>query len=251
MTKAESRPLIGLTCTTNCGADWAEYVPGQIMDYVFRDYSLALEAAGGIPVLIPVGNDAETPRRLVPHLDGLLLTGGHDVFPGFFDQEPIVGCGEMDYYRDMMELTLTGEAEKAGVPIMGICRGIQVLCVAFQGTLYQDICKQVPNCLEHQQKAAKKVNTHMIRVERSSRLFSILGAEKLWVNSHHHQAVKEPPPGFVITAKARDGMVEAIERTGASPILGVQWHPEGTWAEDSFSRRLFEWLVQTAEACQS
>ena len=196
--------------------------------------------------MIPVFKDLEATRAVLDRIDGLLLTGGRDVCPRFFGEEPIVGIGEMDYERDLIEIELTRQAERLDMPILGICHGIQVISVAFGGTLYQDIYSQMPGCLDHNQKAIKETNTHTVRVVRGSGLFKILGSETVWVNSNHHQAVKDLPPGFVASATASDGIIEAIEKPDYPFLLGIQWHAEGTWMHDEASRRIFSALVEAA-----
>jgi putative glutamine amidotransferase len=218
-----------------------------MMDYTFRDYSRCVESVGGLPVLVPVVEKPETIQAVIQRVDGLILTGGPDICPRFYGEEPILGMGEMDYSLDVMELEAARSADKRNIPILGVCRGIQTIAVAFGGTLYQDIPTQVSPCIDHGQKADKGVNTHRITITNPSRLFNILGEETLWVNSRHHQAVKTLPRGFVATATATDGVIEAIERPHHPFLLGVQWHPEGTWIRDDASRRLFGALVQAAE----
>jgi len=246
MTKYKAKPLIGLTCFSTSRSDWVENAPGLYLDASFRDYSRGVESSGGIPVLIPVIKDPETMSSTVQRLDGLLLTGGPDVCPRFFGEEPIVGIREIDYERDLMELELVRQAEKRDMPILGICRGIQLISVAFGGTIYQDIFVEAPDCLDHYQKAPKGTNTHKVRVAKASKLFEIVKTEILWVNSHHHQAVKEPPPGFIISATAADGIVEAIERPGDSFLMGLQWHAEGTWIKEEASRKIFADFIDAA-----
>ncbi|MCG2779063.1 MAG: gamma-glutamyl-gamma-aminobutyrate hydrolase family protein [Desulfobacterales bacterium] len=246
MTIKSTKPLIGLTCLSISSSDWVQNAPGKYLDAVFREYSRGVESAGGIPVLIPVLKDLEATRAVLDRIDGLLLTGGRDVCPRFFGEEPIVGIGEMDYERDLIEIELTREAEKLDIPILGICRGIQVISVAFGGTLYQDIYSQMPGCLDHNQKAIKGTNTHTVRVARGARLFKILESETVWVNSNHHQAVKDLPPDFVTSATASDGIIEAIEKPDYPFLVGIQWHAEGTWMHDEASTKIFAALVEAA-----
>ena len=246
MTTKSTQPLIGLTCLSLSSSDWVQNAPGTYLDVVFREYSRGVESAGGLPVLIPVFKDLETNCEVLERIDGLLLTGGRDICPRFFGEEPIVGIRDMDYERDLIEIALTREAEKLGMPILGICRGIQVISVAFGGTLYQDIYTQMPGCLDHNQKAIKATNTHTVRVVRESGLFRILDSDTVWVNSNHHQAVKDVPPGFVTSATAGDGIIEAIEKPDHPFLLGIQWHAEGTWMHDEASRRIFATFVEAA-----
>jgi putative glutamine amidotransferase len=247
VTKDTTKPLIGVTCFSTSWPDWVQNAPGQYLDAVFRDYSTGVELAGGIPISIPLYEDPETVDSLVPRLDGLLLTGGPDVCPRFFGEEPMVGIQEMDVERDRMELALVRHAEKRQMPILGICRGIQLIAVAFGGTICQDIFSQVPGCLDHYQKAPKKMNTHRVQVTKTSKLLEIVETETVWVNSHHHQAVNRAPDGFVISATASDGVVEAIERVDYPFLMGVQWHAEGTWMQEKTSQRIFKRFVEAAK----
>ncbi len=239
-------PLIGLTCYTTQFPDWAVNAPGHAVDFLLRDYPLAVEAAGGIPVLLPLWQHPDTVARCLERLDGLLVSGGQDVSPRCYGEEPMVGCRETDPERDRLELALVREAAQRGLPVLGICRGVQLICVAFGGTLHQDVYTQLEGCLDHNQKAPKRVNTHTVSLAKGSRLREIVGSESAWVNSNHHQAVKDIPAGFRVSAKARDGVVEGLEKQGQGFVLGVQWHPEGTWREDEVSRRLFAALVREA-----
>ena len=240
------KPLIGITCVTLSQSNWVPDTPGLYMDAVFRDYFRAVEFAGGIPVLIPIFKHMATARRMLRRIDGLLLTGGHDVSPRLFGEEPIVGIQKMDYERDVMEIEVVREADRLGIPLLGICRGIQTINVAFGGTLYQDLLRQAPGSLDHHQKAPKHVPTHRARIEKGSRLFDIVQTESLWINSHHHQAVKDPAPGFNVVAKSGDGIIEAIEKPDKTFLMGIQWHAEGTWEKDDASQKIFKALVGAA-----
>jgi putative glutamine amidotransferase len=158
----------------------------------------------------------------------------------------MVGIREMDVERDRTELELVRQAEKRELPILGICRGIQLIAVAFGGTIYQDIFSQVPGCLDHYQKAPKGTNTHKVKVTKASKLLEIVKMETVWVNSHHHQAVKQPPEGFTISATAGDGIVEAIEGVDYPFLMGVQWHAEGTWMQEEASSKILTRFIKTA-----
>lgn len=241
------KPLIAITCSSMVGGAWGIHSPNRMMDYQFREYSRGVESAGGLPVLVPVVEKPETVSATIGSVDGLILTGGPDICPRFYGEEPMVGIGDMDYPLDLMELEAARQAEKTDIPILGICRGIQTITVVFGGSLYQDIPTQVGSSLDHRQKADKTVNTHRVNITNSSKLFHIVGREILWVNSKHHQAVRTPPPGFIVTAKASDGIIEGIEKPDSPFLLGVQWHPEGTWTHDDASMKLFAALVAAAK----
>ena len=242
-----SRPLIAVTCSTYYGKPWGAYSNNQRLDYVPVEYIVSVEMAGGLPLCLPLVEDPETIGAILDRVDGLILTGGPDINPQFYDQEPKPNLGEIDYDLDIMELEAARMAVEAGRPVLGICRGIQLLAAAFGGELIQDIPTETPNTLNHDQDAAKSVQTHKVFIDRGSLLHEIVGQEEIWVNSKHHQAVGVLPPEFVATAHSSDGLIEAMENPNHPFLLGVQWHPEGTSGVDESSRRIFQALV---EACR-
>ncbi len=172
---------------------------------------------------------------MIESIDGLILTGGEDIDPlKWFGEEPVPATGGIVPVRDFFDIHLVRAAVARGIPVLGICRGEQVINVAFGGTLYQDIPSQAKskNPVKHRQSAPREYGTHSISVKKDSRLYEILGADvagsgKLSVNSYHHQAVKDVAPGFVVSAYAKDGIVEAIEMKNDPHVIGVQFHPEG------------------------
>ncbi len=240
------RPLIGLSCSRLIGGAWGEYDAGYPMDYTLDDYSRAVLHCGGAPVLIPVAQERESLEVILDRLDGVVLTGGPDVHPGFYGEEPLPGLGNVDEDLDRMELELAGAVMERDMPLFAVCRGIQVLNVALGGTLIQDISSQVEGAINHVQLAPKTVTTHEVRVERGSMLSGILGSGAIRVNGKHHQAIKEVAPGLRIAARARDQVIEAVEWPERRFVLGVQWHPEGTWRKDTPSKKLFQALVRAA-----
>lgn len=205
-----------------------------------------MEAAGGIPVILPVLPSPRIPE-LGRRLDGILLAGGVDVDPGLYGEEPLPGLGAVTPERDAFELALVRWAWEEGLPLLGICRGIQVLNVAAGGTLFQDLSSQLSSgLLKHEQKAPRWHETHLVRVAGGSRLARILGREELRVNSFHHQAVREVAPGWRAVAWAPDGVIEGIESSEHPFALGVQWHAEGMWDRHPLHLRLFVALVEAA-----
>ncbi len=240
------KKLIGITCSRITGGAWGAYSLGQFMDYAGSDYSHAVLHSGGAPVIIPAVQDSGSLSRILNSVQGLILSGGPDVHPKRYGEEPMAGLGEVDEALDSMELTAAGLALERDIPILAICRGIQVLNLALGGTLYQDIPSQLPDSLCHNPKADKAVNTHTVRIEAGSRLRRIVGKPEIWVNGKHHQAVKDSAPGLVVTARARDGVIEAVEHPGKRYVIGVQWHPEGTWRDDACSKKLFLSFVRAA-----
>ena len=244
MKAREKAPLIGITCSRVTGGAWGMYSLGHFMDYTFSDYSQAILHGGGAPVIIPAAQDRKSLERILSSVQGLILSGGPDVHPRRYGEEPMAGLAEVDETLDRMELMAAGLAVENNLPVLGICRGIQVLNVALGGTLYQDISSQVPESICHTPRTDKAVNTHSIQLGATSRLRRLMGKPEIWVNGKHHQAVKDPAPGLVVTARAKDGVVEAVELPGSRFVIGVQWHPEGTWRDDRYSRRLFRAFVR-------
>lgn len=211
-------------------------------------YAAVVAEAGGLPVLIPALAEPELTACWLERVDGLLLAGGADVDPNHYGEDPLPRLGRITPERDGAELALVRDALAAGMPILGICRGLQVLCVAAGGTLLQDIPSQVPGALKHRQQAPPWYGTHDVAVEAGTLLARLLGEGPLRVNSFHHQAVDLVPPGFQAAAAAPDGVVEAVEKGDGSFILGVQWHPETMAAYQPRFMALFAGLVEAAAA---
>jgi putative glutamine amidotransferase len=204
-----------------------------------RDYPEAVAAAGGKPVLLPLE------ARDLGGMDGLLLSGGGDIAPDLYGEDPRAELRGVDRKRDEYELSLTREVLRSRIPVLAICRGIQVLAVAAQGRLIQDLSQM--GDINHWQTAPRPQPHHWVEVLTGTRLRDILGVDRLFVNSFHHQAVAQVPPGFRIAARSSDGVIEAIESQGENFVLGVQWHPECMWRSDPLALRIFQAFV---EACR-
>lgn len=211
-------------------------------------YTRAVERGGGAPVVIPLELGADSLQAIFDRLDGLLLAGGVDVHPDEYGERVERYCGDIDRARDTVELALSRRAIDAKMPVLGICRGVQLLNVAAGGTLYQDIPAQVEGALahEHVPGAPRHQRTHAIAIDSPSRLAAIFGGPSIDVNSLHHQAVREVAPGFRVVARAPDGVVEAIESTNGAFVVGVQFHPEDL-VDDPRMLRLFEAFVGAAQ----
>ena len=209
---------------------------------VNQDYLDALKAAGAVPVALPMvdGEDVEVQLGL---LDGLLFTGGADLSPLTYGEEPENGLGEVYPDMDRHQLALARAARKAGLPMLGICRGMQVLNVACGGTLHQDLDRLDQPLLQHWQKGQRRGLSHTVELAGGTRLRALFGRDSLGTNSFHHQAVKDLAPGLTISARAKDGVVEALEAPEGF-LLGVQWHPEGLMATSPDMLRLFQALAQ-------
>lgn len=210
------RPLIGIT--GNFGERGSELAEG---------YYASVEAAGGVPLVIPPGLSPEALCSLLDRIDGVLLSGGADVNPLFVGEEPIPQLGGINPRRDAMELLLVRLAYDRQIPLFGICRGIQVLAMALGGSVHQDLgaCLPEAKLLKHSQNLERGVASHKVEAEEGSLMHRLLGKE-IFVNSFHHQAVNEPGPRLQVTARSVDGVVEAVESTEKKSIYGVQWHPE-------------------------
>lgn len=235
--KNKEKPLIGIT--GNFGEKGCELAEG---------YYESVQKAGGIPMIIPPTDNNQQLADILDRIDGLVLSGGGDLNPLFLDEDPIKELRTVNYKRDLMELLLTKMAADRQVPILGICRGIQILAAALGGKLYQDIYKQNDKPLiKHSQELDRRFASHWISITPHSLLAKIMNSERIAVNSFHHQAVADPGPAFQIAAQSADGIIEAIESTEYKSIIGVQWHPECfILNQDQTMMPLFEWL--TAEA---
>jgi putative glutamine amidotransferase len=234
-----AHPLIGITTVRAVDG-------GRTVDRLSASYIEAVQTAGGIPVLLP--NIADP--SVLAHLDGLIISGGGDFDPATFGAENHgTHLDGVNPDRDATELRLLREAPPE-LPILGICRGIQALAVAFGGSLIQDIPTAVESPLRHQQGEGRAVTTHTVDVKPGSQLAAILGAVNLSVNSFHHQAVDSVPHGFRAVAWAPDGIIEGLEALDRPFCVGVQWHPEDLVAGEEHARRLFGALVAAAEEYQ-
>ena len=188
-------------------------------------------------------------RRIYDGLDGLLLPGGVDVDPAHYGETPIDALGRVDPALDRVELLMARWALDEGMPVFGVCRGIQVLNVAAGGTLYQDLPAQQPDAVPHACRPPEYPRgspAHPVEITPGSHIARAMGVTRCGVNSRHHQAVKDVAPGFAVTARAPDGVIEGIERTTGAPAYGVQWHPENLAARDTQMLGLFRRLVEAA-----
>ncbi|NPV47370.1 MAG: gamma-glutamyl-gamma-aminobutyrate hydrolase family protein [Armatimonadetes bacterium] len=217
------RPLIVILCNI-WRADAGEF---SSRDTINRPYTEAVYAAGGLPVGLPCLDDETAVREMLGRADGLLITGGEDVSPDIFGQAPHPQLGSVAPWRDTLDRLAIGYAlQRPELPVLGICRGIQSLAVFAGGTLIQDVPSQVPNAIQHSQKAPGYHGIHEVSIEPGSLLADIIGDTRAMTNSFHHQAVADIPPGFRAIAWSVDGVIEAMVRDGVRFCLGVQFHPE-------------------------
>lgn len=211
-----------------------------------QDYLDALRRAGALPVLLPLAEDTAAWEEMLRRVDGLLLSGGADLCPASYGEEPLPVCGETAPLRDAEELYLCRRALEMKKPLLAICRGHQVLNCALGGTLYQDIAAQYSDSISHPRHDTPRDPVHPVSVTPGSRLAAITGRSALQVNSRHHQAVKDLGRGLTVSARAEDGLIEAIEYPAAPFALGVQWHPEALSDRYAEAQALFNAFV---EAC--
>jgi putative glutamine amidotransferase len=211
------------------------------LSYTSRNFVEGIQDAGGLPLVLPIGQP-EDAKRYIQRIDKLLLGGGHDVNPKLYGQEPHPYLEEINEKRDAFELKLIDEAIKQGKPIFGICRGMQLINVAFGGSLYQDISLFGPTSIKHVQESEMTKQTHLVQIKASSRLATFL-PEDYSVNSYHHQTIKNVAPNFTVIAQAPDGIIEGIEANDL-PILAIQWHPELTRNALATEQQLFTYFVK-------
>ncbi len=235
------KPVIGVSMSRDESSP-----PASPRDWIRRTYVTAVIGAGGLPLLL---YNELSALELLEYCDGLLLTGGGDFDPEAFGAEDKgTDYSGVSVARDNTELQLIKAAEQLQMPIFGICRGIQALTVAGGGTLIQDIPQTRPDTpLAHSQAQPRQETTHSVEVDPGSKVADLLGLTEVLVNSFHHQAIDRIPSGYVVTARAEDGIIEAIEDPSAAFKLGVQWHPEDLVGHHSEAQNLFRGFVKAAQ----
>ncbi|BEO89236.1 gamma-glutamyl-gamma-aminobutyrate hydrolase family protein [Fusobacterium nucleatum] len=240
----ERRPIIGISSSVI--VDEAGSFAGYKRAYVNKDYVDAVVRAGGVPLIIPFSTDKEVIISQAQLIDGLILSGGHDINPYNYGQEPSQKIGEIFPERDTYEMILLEESKKRNIPILGICRGFQLINVAAGGTLYQDLSLIPGNILKHNQVSNPTLKTHKVEIKENSFISSIFGKETM-VNSFHHQVIDKVANDFIVVAKASDGVVEAIEHKTYKFLVAVQWHPEMLAVNCEKARELFSKFVEEAK----
>ena len=222
-------PIIGLLAA----------VDNEATTSIFHPYVHAIQVSGGMPLLLPYTESETVIRRFIELCDGLFFTGGMDIVPARYGEQTSERCDETQPLRDALEFTVLREALPTGKPLLGICRGAQLLNVALGGTLYQDLPSERPSPIAHRQSEGKVEFSHDISILPDTPLHHLLGATRIRGNSFHHQAIKRLGRGLRVMAEAEDGTVEGIWSVDHPYLRAYQWHPERLFDKDENSRTLF------------
>lgn len=239
-----TKPLIGCMAYRKTAA---QNFPAPLFG-LMTSYVEAVAAAGGAPVLVPLGLDEPALRAILSRLDGLVLTGGGDIAPEYYGSERAELINDIDADRDRVELFLAREAMAQHKPVLAICRGHQMLNVALGGTLYEDVMAIMPQAIKHDYfgELPRNYQAHEVTIRPESKLAGIIGRSAVTVNSLHHQGIRELAPGLVVSALAPDGLIEGVEAPEHPFAIGVQWHPENLIHDDPAMLDLFRGLVRAA-----
>lgn len=238
----EKLPIIGISATL------IAVESGQFMGLervaLGEGYIQAIQLSGGIPIILPILKDRAFIRQQMQFIDGLILSGGYDVSPLLYGEEPNKNLGALCLDRDHYELHLLEIARDLHKPILGICRGLQLINVAFGGTLYQDLESGFPHALQHDQKSKPEEATHTVTLTACTKLQQVMQENVILTNSFHHQAIKDLAPGIMVNAYAKDGIIEGIESKEDAFVLGVQWHPELMLSKHPKMLKLFRAFIE-------
>jgi len=245
--------LIGIAPDIHYGQKLYTRAPDEHIVMLWDYYLKAILDQGEIPVLLPITDDEKLIKEMAARMDGVILPGGaFDIPPDYYGEEEKPWLGDLKPDRSWMELSLLREAMKRDMPTLGICGGMQLINVAYGGTLYQDILEERPESRDHQQDNKRTSPSHQVKVRPDTKLSSMIGAKgkspyRLMVNSTHHQGVKEVGKGLVISAVATDGIVEGVESPDHTFLVGVQWHPEMLQKKFAPQRGIFTAFINEAK----
>lgn len=228
----QHKPIIGISCSNS-----------ELSSSVSKSYCDAVNRSGGIALMIPVCTDSMTLREVVGCIDGIIMTGGGDIHPSYFGEEMVDECGVPDSVRDIYDIHLIKLAAQHCIPMLGICRGEQLINVAFGGTLFQDLPSQFPGDTLFQHRNAD----HEVILRTNSWISNITRVDSFVANSYHHQAIKDVAPGFIVSGWSHDNVIEVIENVDGYPIWSVQFHPERMF-EDNYpiASSIFDFFIKKA-----
>lgn len=239
-----SKPVIAVLSSTQKGSSARFGTLNQV--YVNQSYINAIIANGGIPMIVPPFTDTEMLYPILEKADGILFPGGEDIDPSYFGEDPHEKLGIIRPEIDKFSILCAEYAFSKNIPVLGICRGLQVLNVARGGSLYQDISQRDETNIKHLQDYDRSYLLHSIHIDKESLLYKILGEEKTGVNTMHHQSINQLGKSLKVSAYAPDGIIEAIENTDGS-LIAVQWHPEELLASSPIMNNLFKYLINKAQ----
>lgn len=231
-------PVIGVTV-------WKEAKNSNVYETVNEANLNAIAHNGGVPIMLPITRNEKIIELYLDIIDGILFTGGEDINPLIFGEEPMKGLGVVEFDRDEFEVALYKKAAKRNMPMLGICRGMQLMNVAAGGNVYQDIYNQRQNTFSHDPKIIFNGNEfHSVSVKGNSKLAEILRCSDIKTNSYHHQAVRDVAENYEATAFAKDGIIEGIEASNLNFAVGVQWHPEVMYERFPLHSCLFQAFIE-------
>lgn len=214
--------------------------------WMLPGYMEGILGAGGFPIMLPLTNESDNLDAIVDEYDGFLYPGGQDVSPALYGAAPSAQCGEISPKLDEMSQSLFTRIIQSGKPVLGICRGIQIINVMLGGTLYQDLPSEHPSEVEHHMTPPYDRVVHEVDIVKDSPLYELLGQERIGVNSYHHQAVKELSERLKVMAVSEDGLVEAVWMPDQNFVWAFQWHPELSFQRDENSKKIFRAFVDAA-----
>ena len=239
------KPIIGITCSMEYDDKARKYPTAYAFDYLKRSYYEAVERSGGVPLILPNTKKLKLIDQMLKAIDGLVISGGNDVDPRFYNEKKIAKNLWSTKERDLFEIALVRKARRKRIPILAICRGMQLVNVAFGGTLHQDFSFE-KKFLDHTLEGSSRYNKkHSVVIQDNTKLYSIIGKKRIDVNTSHHQMVKKIAPGFFLNAwSEKDEVIEGIETKDDNFLICVQWHPE--LMKDRSSKLLFDSLTMEA-----
>lgn len=240
-----AKPIIGIAGSEIIDSDGM--FPGYRRSYVNEDYVDSVVKNGGVPYIIPYTDNDEVVKCQLDNVQGLILSGGHDVDPHLYGEELLPKIGPIWPERDHFDMLLLQMAEAKQMPVLGVCRGAQIINVAHGGSLYQDISYRTELTYKHEQGHTPDLPTHKVQIKAGSLLAQILGRSECMVNSFHHQLIKKIAPDLIEVARAGDGVPEALENK-AGNVLAIQWHPEMLHNNPNtkYMNNLFKFVVEKA-----